>query len=411
MEKFSKFRDPSSGIQVFLPPVLPAGARNSLVAVATPITLVLGLVRILLLLVTVLLWSLLGITLGNLSNGIQASLTSTFGRLALLFIGYAWINPELVSLRSRGRAVSTRPVAYAPTRSDLIVANWSSWVEVLWLAITFAPTFALPVVDGPPYDGSPSSGKSSSNSGGASTSAGAGGRRNNRASGSGGSGSAAITTRSRARASAGSEVDSTVKRKVVGFRKVNWIRAALAVGHLPTVYEEGVDCLPLDQILARASGPVVLFPEGVTSNNRALLKPAACFPEAWRNAFKLTAALRLGGNSPKLFIASFKHGPPTPAGPTSAVLSVPSHHLSPLPHILALCFSLSFQREFQVRLLHPAESPTSATFIGDAGAAALAREDPIADACLTIIASLSRLRRTDLGWEDKETFMQIYRRK
>ncbi|CAD6890554.1 unnamed protein product [Tilletia controversa] len=401
MEKFSRFRDPGSGIQVFLPPVLPAGARDPLITIATPVALVLGLLRMLLILVTILLWSILALTLGMLSSGIQAGLTSTFGRLALFFVGYAWISPELVSLRSRGRAVSTRPVTYAPKKSDLIVANWSSWVEVLWLAITFAPTFALPVVDGPQYGASNVSGSTASASG-----------RKGRTSGSGSAGSKSGSVGLHQRNSTGPTGDAAdgQRRKIVGFRRVNWVTAARAVGQQPVVEDGKVECLPLDQVLANAPGPVVLFPEGVTSNNRALLRPAGCFPEPWRKAFKLTAALRLGGNSPRIFIASFKHGPPTP-GSVSAVLSVPSSFAHPWPHIWQMCCSFSFQREFHARLLHPHESPTSATFIGDAAAAAMAREDPISDACLTIIASLSRLRRTDVGWEDKEAFMQIYRRR
>ncbi|KAE8267858.1 hypothetical protein A4X09_0g4500 [Tilletia walkeri] len=399
MEKFSRFRDPGSGIQVFLPPVLPAGARNPLVTVATPLAFVLGLLRTLLILVTILLWSILGLTIGNLSSGIQAGLTSTFGRLALFFVGYAWIAPELVSLRSRGRAVSTRPVTYAPGKSDVIVSNWSSWVEVLWLAITFAPSFALPVVDGPQYGASDAPSTTTTASG-----------RKGRSSGGAASKSGSVGLRQRGSTGPAGEGSDGQKRRIVGFRRANWITAARAVGRLPVVQDGKVECLSLDQVLAGAPGPVVLFPEGVTSNNRALLRPAGCFPEPWRKAFKLTAALRLGGNSPKLFIASFKHGPPT-AGSVSAVLSVPSSYAHPWPHIWRMCCSFAFQRDLQVRLLHPAESPTSATFIGDAAAAAMAREDPISDACLTIIASLSRLRRTDIGWEDKEAFMQIYRRR
>ncbi|KAK0531516.1 hypothetical protein OC834_001327 [Tilletia horrida] len=380
MEKFSRFRDPGSGIQVFLPPVLPAGAGNPLVTIATPIAIVLGLLRTLLLLVTILLWFVLGVTLGNMSNGIQAGLTSTFGRAALFIVGYAWIAPELVSLRSRGRAVSTRPVSYAPRRSDVIVANWSSWVEVLWLAITFAPSFALPVVDGPVYDAKASSPSAVARKGRTSATTTGGATKLRQRGTAGGAGAAAM----------GADASDEPKRKIVGFRRVNWITAARAAGKLPTVDDGNTEYASLDQLLAQAPGPVVLFPEGVTSNNRALLRPAGCFPESWRKAFKLTAALRLGGNSPRLYIASFKHGAPTAAAATSAVLSVPSSSgwASPWPHVWRMCCGFSFSREIQVRLLHPAESPTSATFIGDSAAAAMAREDPISDACITIISSL-----------------------
>ncbi|KAK0544511.1 hypothetical protein OC846_006050 [Tilletia horrida] len=385
MEKFSRYRDPGSGIQVFLPPVLPVGSRNPLVTIFTPLAVLLGLVRAILLLATILLWSIFGVTLGNLSSEIQANLTSLFGRVALFIIGYAWISPEIVLLRNRGRATNTRPVAYAPGTGDVIVTNWSSWVEVLWLAISFAPVFALPVVDGNDYDAPPAPERKS------------------------GRPSGAKNLRQRAGGVASDATDGP-KRKILGFRRVNWIIAARAVGQLPTVKTKNVECVPLDQICADANGPVVLFPEGVTSNNRALLRPAGCFPQSWRQAFKLTAALRLGGNSPKLFLASFKHGPPT-AGSVSSVVSVSSSFASPWPHVWSVCCSLTFNRDFQIRLLHPAESPTSASFIGDAAAAAMAREDPVSDACLTIISSLSRLRRTEIGWEDKESFMQIYKRR
>lgn len=63
-----------------------------------------------------------------------------------------------------------------------------------------------------------------------------------------------------------------------------------------------------------------------------------------------------------------------------------------------------------MRLLDPSESPTSGSYVADASAGqrGAAGEDALAEAVGGLISALSRLKRTGLGWEDKELFLEMY---
>jgi hypothetical protein len=86
-----------------------------------------------------------------------------FARAVLFLFGLIWIPVEIVP-RKRGRLALKSD--WAPTAGDIIVSNWVSWIELLWLAFRldllycyvlwssvllrrFDPQFVLPVTDVP----------------------------------------------------------------------------------------------------------------------------------------------------------------------------------------------------------------------------------------------------------------------
>lgn len=108
-----------------------------------------------------------------------------------------------------------------------------------------------------------------------------------------------------------------------------------------------------------------------------------------------------------MFVMSIKHDPPTSLTYTSTH-SVPFSRLNPLPHLWSLASSISFAKTIQVRQLDPAESPTSPSYTPDPSAGNVRPgEDALVEAVGGIISNLSRLKRTGLGWEDKEVFLQL----
>ncbi|PWN52741.1 hypothetical protein IE53DRAFT_377886 [Violaceomyces palustris] len=387
-EKFSRFRDAGTGIQVFLTPVPPASGTSALTLALSPISFVLGAVRVILISFLALIWSLfsLGSTVGRLN--------SIFARAILFMIGFVWINVEHVSLRSRGRAASSAKTPFAPGPGDLVLSNWSSWIDLLWLSTKFSPIFALPVV-------APSARSTGTSTPGTESPA----RRKNV-----NKGSAAYLP-----SSASQSTEET--HRLLGFRKASFLEVIRITGEAPLLDDGRNDYQSLDKICATSHSPVVVFPELVTSNNRGLLRFATIFPEAWRNLYRSTGALRMPKGQPKIFVLSFKHEPPTALLPTT-VHSVPSGKsssdtgLNPAPHLWSLVNTLPASRGMTVRLLDPAESVTGPTYLSDPQLATnLKIEDPVAEACAGLVSGLSRLRRTNLGWEDKEAFLDMVRRR
>lgn len=103
----------------------------------------------------------------------------------------------------------------------------------------------------------------------------------------------------------------------------------------------------------------------------------------------------------------FRYDPPTIYIP-SPTHPIPSKILNPLGHIFAICCSLSplLYQSFSIRLLNPAESPTSSEMLSGS-------DDPkdLSEACANLISQLGKLRITGLGWEDKASFLDFYRSK
>ncbi|CAG8460080.1 3014_t:CDS:2 [Paraglomus occultum] len=106
MEKFSRWRDSSTGIHPFLTPVLPLGAA--------------------------------------VHRAFQSIFTALWTRLALLFMGFYWISEENVTLK-RGRSHTSKgqkkPRSNRMKSGDVIVSNWCSYVDILYFTFKFNPMF------------------------------------------------------------------------------------------------------------------------------------------------------------------------------------------------------------------------------------------------------------------------------
>ncbi|KAG6335333.1 hypothetical protein ID866_3765 [Astraeus odoratus] len=105
MEKFSAFRDPGTGIQPFLPLVPPA-ENDPFTTLLLPVRGVLAILRIPIFIITTLLYCLLHYS---------------------LFV-------ILVSFDSTKTNRKSQESPWRPRAGDIIVSNWTSWIDVLWIA-------------------------------------------------------------------------------------------------------------------------------------------------------------------------------------------------------------------------------------------------------------------------------------
>lgn len=191
-----------------------------------------------------------------------ASMPSTAFRLTL---GY---------VHCRRAAKDSLKEKWSPKAGDLIVSNWVSWIEILWLVFRFNPTFVLPVAIPPaPSDDQNISSRSPARITGRKT----------------GTGSANIALSSSASAALG--LDSRLRERILGFRQVSLLRLVAATGRVPPFGIDASDSFStLEDIRKQSSGPLVVFPECTTSNGRALLKFANIFEDVKRvpiNAYEV----------------------------------------------------------------------------------------------------------------------------
>lgn len=170
MEKFSAFRDPPTGIAPFVVPVPPSASTPKAVYPLYPLLAVLSLARTLLVSLTLLLaWLISSLLLplvcvplflnayffwltwlliqnwthlAKVYDTIDRAQTAVLLRLALAFLGYPWISLELSSLK-RGFASASKSMELPlkPFQGDLITANWSSYIDVLYLAFRCGSLF------------------------------------------------------------------------------------------------------------------------------------------------------------------------------------------------------------------------------------------------------------------------------
>ncbi|CAO1627871.1 unnamed protein product [Parajaminaea phylloscopi] len=436
MEKYSRFRDSGTGIQVFLTPVPPAAsAPLPLVAIAALPRYAIAIARILLLFVAILpVWALLSVAVAPLAPALHSGIHAALARLVLLVLGFSIVSPENVSLRNRGRAAATSSRApskpWQPAAGDIVLSNFSSWLDILVALIQFNPQLTLPVVCAPVASADTSSSSTSSSSAAAAKIA----RRRN-------AGASVVADVNKAARSG--EATEAEERTVLGFKPVSLLTAIRHVGRTPLLVTDPAsagyaDLATLSDAAKKApqGRPLLVFPELVTSNNRGLLamgaSTPAIFPASWRNLVRVTGGLRMGKGQAELWVMSIKHDAPSTSalgwgGVTSATCSVAPDAklqpvlswLHPIPHLVTLCKDLTFARSIQVRLLDPDESPTSATYQGDAAVVAAASQhgqaqgqaaagDALAEHVAALICNMSRLRRTALGWQDKEKFLHLY---
>ncbi|KDE08260.1 hypothetical protein MVLG_01526 [Microbotryum lychnidis-dioicae p1A1 Lamole] len=295
MEKYSKYRDPSTGIAPLVYP-LPASTDAvppAVKVIVTPFKWLLGFVLTLLVVLLILAhWLLVELLMTTLCivpplhSVLTSILTALICRTVLFLLGLAWIPTETVSLRRTGRSPPSVP--FTPRAGDLIVANSSSYIDVLYLAFRYNPYFLLPC------------------------------------------------------SSLGSKASSSSPSLITSYRVVSLTTALLSSGKLPERSERG---MTLEEAVSKTNRPLVWFPEATTSNNRALLKLGELVPP--KTTGGATKALRL-------YLLSFKYPLPTCLVP-SATYPIPDS--TPIPHLFSLT-STPFTTTLHIRRLHPSESPS-----------------------------------------------------
>ncbi|KAH9938565.1 uncharacterized protein B0H18DRAFT_1091228 [Fomitopsis serialis] len=361
MEKFSAFRDPGTGIQPFLKPVPPTGSET-LTAIALPFGYVVGTVRTLLVLIS-------GVLYVVLVEGVCLALKPVppLHRIVtlLLILGLPWIPVEMVT-RKRGRG-SKAPEPWSPGAGDIIVSNWASTIEILWLAFrVFRFDFPEPSARvSSPVARTP-------------------GRRT-------GTGSAAISSPA-ARA-------PTPRVPIAGFKQVSLFGILRATGHVPDATQPGSPGIKsLEEIRSNSDRPVVVFPECATSNGRGLLRFAEIFKGVSVPVTKF-----------KVFVMCVRYDPPTALSPTMTH-SIPSNSINPIPQLFSLTTSL-VPLTMSIRLLAPSESPSSGSFLASEFLTEGTNDDYLTEACASLIAQIGKMKRVGFGWEDKAAFLEFYNSK
>ncbi|RHZ56364.1 hypothetical protein Glove_402g61 [Diversispora epigaea] len=332
MEKYSKWRDTSTGIQPFLPPV-PSRKETSKIEIVLGFILkpILGILKFLLVGADVLILFLLADVIGLflikfklIYRGFHFTITFILVRLALFFMGFYWIHTETVSLRrGRGNSFKTRE---RPIKSgDLIVCNCTSYVDVLYLAFRFDPVFT--------------------------------------------------------------QIYSQTNK----LRPISLWTALKLTGSYPEVVSPiGIKTFSLHELMIEAKnnrwGPIVILPEGTTSNGRALLKFIPVFKD-------LSFPIKNFSINVLTFRYEYENFSPT--------FTVGSK----LWHLMRLCSQYS--NTLHVRIVAPQDSPSSSNFTVQ-NVQTSAAEDTVGFQIQYVMGTLSRLRKTNLGVSDKITFLDYY---
>ncbi|KAJ7781341.1 hypothetical protein B0H16DRAFT_1658949 [Mycena metata] len=369
MEKYSAYRDPGTGVQPFLPLVPPPS--DLLAKLSVPLALLVGVVRTALVLVLLLVYlilvrgvSIIFIPIPIVHRFVTRFFTALIARLALLCLGLFWISVDNVT-RKRGRAAKDVE-SWKPRAGDIIVSNWVSWVEILWLAFRYG---SIPYSYCQLRKALPSPETQALASEAISHTP---GRRT-------GTGSANISATSRA---------VIARVPIVGFCQVS----LLCTPPFGITKNRG-SYKSLDDIRKHAAHPLVVFPECTTSNGRALLRFA--------DVFQQTIPVR-GYN---VFVMCVRYDPPTRFAATLAH-TIPTA-LNPLSHMFSVAASLAPQA-VSIRLLAPSESPSSQLFLASEVLTGSNETDPLAETCAALIAQIGKMKRTGMGWEDKVSFHRLF---
>ncbi|CAG8570638.1 8678_t:CDS:10 [Diversispora eburnea] len=328
-------RDSSTGIQPFLPPV-PSRKETSKIEIVLGFILkpILGILKFLLVgadaLILFLLVDVIGLILIKFKliyRGFHFIITFILVRLALFFMGFYWIQAETISLRrGRGNSFKTRE---KPIKSgDIIVCNYTSYVDLLYLAFRFDPVFTQ-------------------------------------------------------------IYSQTNKLRPISL----WTALKLTGSYPELVSPIGTKTFSLHELMIEAKnnswGPIVIFPEGTTSNGRALLKFIPIFKDY---SFPI--------KNFSINIITFRYEYEN-FSPTFTVGSK-------LWHLMRLCSQ--FGNSLHVRIIAPQDSPSSSSYTVQnvQTSAASKPEDTVGFQIQHVMGMLCRLRKTNLGVSDKITFLDYY---
>ncbi|GHJ86973.1 hypothetical protein NliqN6_3375 [Naganishia liquefaciens] len=362
MEKYSKWRDPGTGIQPFLPPV-PATSESPLLVLYKAVAGFASISRCAVLLVVALVYAVLvdipERVLGPaLSRRITRIPSAALCRLALFLMGYWWIGTEVAQVK---RVREKIPVKVEVKAGDLIVANWTGYIEVLYLAFRYQPTFLLPI-----HEEAPASTADTSES---------------------------ITTHT----------------KFLGYKPVRLSTLLSLTAHTPTTFRTRLAGTITYPSIAHArsslpGAPLVVFPEGTTSNARGLLKfSKGCL-----------ADVKVPVITYNVWIMFFKHPPPTVYTPTSTH-TVPTPRFNPFPHMFTTQCASLLPRNLTCRILHPSNSPSSGSFLPsetlnlNSLTGNDTHENVLGGCCGVLMCQLGRFKHVGLGWEDKEAFLKFFK--
>ncbi|KZT24445.1 hypothetical protein NEOLEDRAFT_1206595 [Neolentinus lepideus HHB14362 ss-1] len=380
MEKFSAFRDPGTGIQPFLAPVPPLGS-DTYGKYLKPLQYVIGLLKFVLAIllfavyfILVHIICLILVPAGPIHRAVTWLLTALLTRAILFIIGFWWIPVEVV-IRKRGRSMRANE-SWNPSVGDVIVSNWVSWTELLWLAFRYSfrsvftrcipcmfnPIFLIPIpVSDPATSVSTQSMPVSHTLG----------RRTR-------TGSAAISSPiSRA---------PVPRVPIISYRQVSLLSMIRYTGHIPSGdVTQKSGARSLEEIISKADRPVVLFPECTTSNGRGMLKFSDVVPD-------------LKTKKNKMFLMCVRYDPPASLSPSLAhpIPSSPAW-LNPLPHLFGVCTAI-IPLTMSIRLLSNSSFEPSDSV---AGAKTAEAEEAT--------ASIGKIKRMGMGWEDKAAFLEFYR--
>ncbi|KLO11236.1 hypothetical protein SCHPADRAFT_831421 [Schizopora paradoxa] len=383
MEKFSAYRDPGTGIQPFLRPVPPQESASSVAIILAPLLYALSTIRALLVICLTIIYVLLTkvifivlFPLAPLHRLATRYVTAVVARLTLFTVGLYWIPVEVVK-RRKGRIASHEK--WSPKPGDLIVSNWVSWLEVLWLVYRFDPMFILPL--GIPLETSESSVPASPRT--------TPGRRT----GTGSAGISATPVRA-----------PSERAEITGFVEASLLRIVSLTGNVPPFGNrdklESLKSLEDLRLKAKSAGrPIVVFPECTTSNGRGILRFGNVFKGISASSLKFT-----------VFIMCARIDPPSAFAPTLS-LSIPSAFLNPLSHIFSIASS-PLPRAMSIRLLSPSDSPGSSTFqLNEFANSIGGNSDSLASICATLMGDIGRMKQVGLGWEDKTRFFDFFKSK
>ncbi|TPX31062.1 hypothetical protein SmJEL517_g05518 [Synchytrium microbalum] len=157
MEKYSRWRDPGTGIHAFVPPVPLRGDRNGFQTFTSiaksyilgpPLAFIKLTVAMILVVVFALL-ELVGQMLAPITL-IQRAYTRLVNfvllRSLLLLLGFYWIKSENVTVKKGARRSSSRtqPTRQSVQAGDIIATNHTSYLDVLYLGARYAPMFVTP---------------------------------------------------------------------------------------------------------------------------------------------------------------------------------------------------------------------------------------------------------------------------
>ncbi|KAF8351547.1 hypothetical protein F5887DRAFT_1069244 [Amanita rubescens] len=334
MEKFSAYRDSGTGIQPFLTPLPPS--TDALAGLLLPLRYVLATVRTALILVLLVVYVVL----------VPGFCTCLDAQLCLS-LGLLWISEEHIQ-RKRNRDVPLSQHGIQE-QGDVIVTNWVSWIELVWLAVRFNPIFVRPIPNNLEFPATSD-------------------------------------------ASDTNQAPSGRRRPVVQHTTANTPRSRIPI----TSFQGTIFTIHHLHDRTMANRPIVVLPECTTSNGRGLLR----FSPVFRRNIPVKEY--------QVFVMCVRYEPPSTFAP-SAAHCIPNSFLNPLPHLFGLATALK-PIDLQIRLLAPAESPSSPLFmLSDVISGNV--EDELAEASAALIAQLGKLKRTNMGWEDKTAFLEFYHNK